>query len=511
MTDPDPEPAPRRSSLAAAVVVGLSALGVAAALLAWILPAARGGDVSSLPGWVHTLFPVLALALSAMTGARFARPTTPARGRHARILVYAAALSVVLQVLQFSPFVPATFFLALSTGLAIGGGLVQIPPLVGPGLAFALDLTVGTALLLLVGSETALRLIAWNYPGPLFAQVDADAATHVARHALKPGQLRFGFPANDAGFQDDPPPQPGSTPAPVVVLGDQSLWGMVPHELAPTTVAERNLGGRDPRAAPRPFVDLALPDLGPADYLWLCEQVALPLQPAAVVIALDPYDDLQRAALRDDGWRRVALCFDRRNVLLTALFDRAIERAAWGRDGAGPQAEAFRVQRPVPPAELATEYPWLAAPEQTAPTWSPEALARVVEARARLRYDERAPQRRAALFETLRAIAAACAEAGVPCAVLLIPGADRIDPQLQDLALPLRNPRAADLFTELVTELRARGIPTLDATPTLRAAFTNPDKRPGIFHSGDLLVGPRGAELLGETLAALVRPLLKDE
>ena len=201
---------------------------------------------------------------------------------------------------------------------------------------------------------------------------------------------------------------------------------------------------------------------------------------------------------------------DRRNVLLTSLFDRAVHRAALGPEGRGPQAEAFRVLRILEPDELESEYPWLTDPSKTVPTWSAAGLAQLVEARARRRWDDGAARRRQEFRSALLAISERCAAADVPFAVLLIPGADRIDPELSDLAVPLRNDRFGDLFDELVAELRAQQIPVLDATPTLRAARSNPEQRAGLFQPGDLRVGPRGAELLGEALAALVAPLLED-
>ncbi|MBK8974527.1 MAG: hypothetical protein IPM29_01240 [Planctomycetes bacterium] len=483
-------------------VLLLLALGLVAGILAWFLPATRTGGVD-VPPIAHSLLPVVGCPITLLAAHRASRAPL---GRDAasfgatRLLLYLLAAAIAVQALRLSPFVPATFLLAVHACLALGACLLllgaRVARAVPPRMRTAVDLTCGVALFVFAGSEAGLRLIAWKRPQPLFSQVDELPRTRLSRDRPKPGALRFGFPVNADGYVDDAFPSAGS-PRPVgerriAVLGDESLWGHVPHALQPTTVAESLPG------PPASYLDFGVPGAGPFEELALLEDDVLGRGVDAVVLTIDVGDDLTDVDRRYDDWRPLALLVDRGNLLLTAVADRVLARL--DTPPHPPEQEPWSGADGDWTRDPTLEHPWL----------GDDALLRRARARVLATWGPGADGRRERLVSTVVAMRDRCARTGVPFGVLLLPAADQLDPALRELSSRERPVDApSGTFQDwLSRRLASYDILCRDALPALRATAPWSDGRLHVFHDHDTELNARGARIVAGLLQNLARELL---
>jgi hypothetical protein len=116
----------------------------------------------------------------------------------------------------------------------------------------------------------------------------------------------------------------------------------------------------------RALDNLGINSCGPAEYLRMLVEDGLPLEPAAVIVALFVGNDIVDAERYAPPQRLLRAWFDRANVMLFVVPERlaAIRAEERASDGAGAVASVAGMDGEAPVGqsleELALAFPWLA-------------------------------------------------------------------------------------------------------------------------------------------------------
>lgn len=480
-------------------------LGAVAGVLALSLPAPGDGAPS------RALSSAIALAGLAVLGTALVgvRPRGPQRTSWAtvRLLVYLLIGACIVQVLRFSPFEPSGFFLRVNVALAVGAAILVArrraqgrPPVA----VRVVDLLVGVLLLLVVGAEVGLRIVAASSPSPLFAARDMRPEDRVRCFRYQPSTIVAGTPANELGYPAPPFERTGGERV-VLLVSDRTLGGGLPALAGPAAVAHRRM----PDTA---FWPLALDGLSTPEYAQLLESDGFGLGPDAAIVVLDLSDDLVELR-RDEGpWRPLALWLDSGNSALCLALRRTLlavdERARVG-DAADA---ALRAPAVTTEEEAARAFPWIDDPAAEPERGSSARLVRLAGAalRANAGSDSDRLVRRA--LEDLASMAQECAARDVSFGVAILPARYQVDVRLWESIRSGLPDEARDApLGALRQRLESRAIAYADLTPILRTAQPWTDGEPHLFHRGTHELNARGDRLVGEAVAAFAKQLLKRE
>ncbi len=327
-----------------------------------------------------------------------------------------------------------------------------------------LDAGISGACLTVVILELLLRLAANLSSEPIFVR-SSDPRDVMERNRMLPGRRLFGFPCNSRGYYDEEPIRRAGERM-IVAIGDSFSVGIVPHALHYTSVCERALPGRQ-------IYNVGINSTGPAEYLRMLEEDALPLVPDAILIAIFVGNDIVDAERYATPHPFLQAWFDRRNVLLFLVSERlAALLAEERRHPDGPPVGTI----PGQDADLAAEpsleelphlYPWLADPSLETPTFSEQAFLQIESGRALQICRPDAVARFDPLFAAIHEMRERAH--GTPLLVLLIPDEFQVEDELWAQVLAA-NARVGELDRDqpqrvLAAWLATQGIPFLDLLP----------------------------------------------
>lgn len=433
-----------------------------------------------------------------------------------RWLLYAFLLAAVAQFALLQPYHSKR----LQAAVALGFGLFAASVLFGksvsrrvPRLAKVADVALMNAAILLVGVELGLRLLSNIRPSEILTQPDIVARDRVGWRRLRPGSVRFGFPANGEGFYDTEfvPREKLDADRLVVSIGDSFSVGMVPHAFHFTTVCERELSGyavlRTERAPPEAgrveVYNMGMAGLNPREYLYLVEKRALALGPDAIVVNLFLGNDLTTRTQR-----RTRYWFDRENLLLVQVPRRLLKLSEAKRHMEqvwNPFVETSE-QEILTVAQSLEKFPWLEDPTREPPSYSEEEFLQIECANASAILGKEAREYRDSLGYVERMKDAAGA---APLLVVLIPDEFQVEDALWDeVAARLGNPDRDSPQRVLGEWLREKGIAYLDLLPDLRAVSPLADGKRHLYHAKDTHFNLRGNQVAGKALARALRELL---
>jgi lysophospholipase L1-like esterase len=364
------------------------------------------------------------------------------------------------------------------------------------------DLLLLNLAALVVAGELTLRTLATLRPSVLLARPAGDVEERIARSRYQPGTVRHGFPVNHSGHYDENivPRRPGRRL--VVAIGDSFSYGVVPHPLHFTTVAEASLPGVD-------VYNLGLPAIGPPEYLHLAINEALPLAPDLVVVNLFLGNDLTDPPLPTWAAAQAWRWLDRGNVLVVQVPRRALRIAAAGSGVVARLDERNDdgADRPRTPQELRRQFPWVDDPALEPPSFGPAAFLSIESGR----YQELARLSPADLSRNLAPLAELLTRAApAPVAVLLIPDQFQVDEALWERIKPPGASDGEQLRSLAMARawLEERSVPYLDLRPVLLAVPPLADGDRHLYHLRDTHFNARGNRAAGEALAAFIEDQL---
>jgi hypothetical protein len=406
----------------------------------------------------------------------------------------------------FHAYEQGASYYSLVIGLGLWAALVSFGPWLREKLRDrtirALDLVAMNLCLLVVGAELSLRLAARFVHSPLLVQESTDARDFLAANKLRPGQLRFGFPANSRGYYDDElAPNAGCL---VTAVGDSFTVGVVPHEYHFASVAERALGC--------PIAQIGVCAVGPEEYALMLRDDALPLGPDVVLIDIFVGNDIVENLRGRDHFRGgLRHWLDRQNVLVWAV-PRRLAKIVRSQQKQGDVAREppFSVERTLGHDELLAAYPWLVDPLREPPSLDHDWYMNMETRHALDDCGGGDEGSYARFYEIMREMQARVRTAKKTLAVLLIPDEFQVeDPLWAELQARLHVPLERDRPQRLLSAwLRAEKVPFLDLLPALRAQPVATDGRRHLYHRDDSHLNARGNAVAGEALAAFLRPLL---
>jgi hypothetical protein len=356
-----------------------------------------------------------------------------------------------------------------------------------------LDVLCMNAVLVLVLAEVVLRFVAAFWSSPILVTESSSSQIRREAERQRPGSLRFSFPINQGGHYDTEfvggPEAPDSL---VVSIGDSFSYGMVPHAYHFTTVAEREYPGVE-------IYNMGYPGIGPSDYLYLLEHVALPLEPDLVVVQLFMGNDVTAgpSLVGPPRW------YDADSYLLAIVWYRLrILRRAERTDLAAVTEQANLTRE-----ELALQYPWLGDPLRESASLGREVFTEL-ESRNAWAICLPHPGTYEWLFGALASFERVAGD--VPLAFVLIPDEFQVEDDLwQEVESGSDEPLDRDLAQRTIVEwLESRGTPVLDLLPILRAVEPLEDGRRHLYHLRDTHFNARGNEVAGRALAGFVESLL---
>jgi hypothetical protein len=452
----------------------------------------------------------VSLGLVAYALFRVRRVGFPARARASllRWLLVSFVIGWLLFLALVQPFQRIWFDLALGGVVGAWALLVLITTGLGSRLTqiwrvaefLTFSLCVG-----LVGTELCLRGWAMFAPSPTTARVGAGPGELVERFRCQPGEVRFGYPCNSRGFYDEEffRRDPGDSRPLVAAIGDSFSVGMVPHSWHFTSICEEQLDAR--------FDSIGVPGIGPAEYLTLLVEEALPLDPDLVLIGifvgndLNVYDAL--VELPDPGLRA---WLQRDQVLLFVLPERisrlrseAERLESLGRSIASVQGEETEL-RPDGREQAAQAFPWVLDPGLEEGTLSPDTYHGLETERA-LQICSQDPVSLELLRESLSAARRAAGE--TPVRVMLIPDEFQVEDELWEIVSrrtgrPLERTRAQGL---LKVWLEDEGFEYLDLLPVLTGVAPLEDGDRHLYHKLDTHFNARGNEVVAGAIADFLR------
>jgi hypothetical protein len=417
---------------------------------------------------------------------------------------------LVFNAVRLQPYQPLNTLMV--AGLAAGalalvivvGGQVLSPA--AARLLRPLDLLLTSLCVALVLGEVGLRAFAAVRPTQILAGADTAAGNRVAGKRLRPGALRFGFPANARGDLDEDYNGREEGQRLVITIADSYSTGVVPFPLHFTSVAERELEDEGVMV-----YNMGSPGIGPAEYLYLLSEEALAMQPDLIVVCLFVGNDIYCA---DPKRRHMAgrWALDRDHLytarLITRLRRLAAERERAAGEGAGAghvQDEHAGIEGVVDTlAEVAAEFPWTADVSLERPTFSISGFEELERGRAHLICDTARP------FDTgLRNSMAAMAEAAgdTPLVFLLIPD----EFQVEDAVWRMVSAGAPDTLDRLLPQrvitgwAEELGLGVIDLLGEFLAVEPLDDGRRHLYHFRDSHWNARGNRLGGEILAREAR------
>ena len=397
------------------------------------------------------------------------------------------------------------FVIFLGLTVVWSGALDRPAPPVSRGTG-ALEFLLFTSLLVAVGVELGLRVLARRSPSPLLLRADAGVDQQIAAYRFRPGQVNLGFPCNSSGDYDEEPVDGPTRPWTVLAVGDSFSASTVPHPYHFTTVCEELLEDVE-------VYNRGVSHAGPREYRRLIETHPLDAPPDAVLICLFVGNDVSDSGRGRSSFPWLRSWLQRENVLLLTLpgrlssaqrdplqrgpamemeldGDRVRIRTEHGElDGTRAQLAGF----------LPRLFPWLDDPSLAEPTFSEDEFLEIETERARIACgpDDGAY---GAFRETMEELLESCE--GTPTAVLLIPDQFQVD---DDLWAALVERVDANLVrdrpqTFLAEFLAAREVPVLDLLPALRAAKRDDPDRP-LYLPRDTHFNAHGYRIAGEELA----------
>ncbi len=359
-----------------------------------------------------------------------------------------------------------------------------------------LDILCMNAVLLLVLGEISIRTAARFSSAPILVTDSSSPEIRRESQRLSPGSVRFSFPVNQGGHYDTEFVSGPEAPDPLVVsIGDSFSYGTVPHAYHFTTVAELEYPGIE-------IYNMGYPGTGPADYLYMLESQALPLEPDLVVIQLFVGNDVTTGPLQVEPRR----WYDAESYLLATVWHRLqILRRAERAD-----LPLFSDQPTLDPGELSLLYPWLSDPLIETASFSPEVYFDLEARNAR----EIAIPRLGGYEFFLQTLAEIERAAGdVPLAYVLIPDEFQVDDTVwNEVVARSEEPLERDLAQRTIVEwMESQGMPVLDLLPILRAVEPLADGRPHLYHLRDTHFNARGNAVAGQALGLFVSSLLSVE
>lgn len=501
--------------LVAALLGGalLSAYG-----LAWVL---RG--IYGLAGTWRSLVLTGALGLSALLGLAAAADRVRAWRRGSwtsvalapfRAGVYLAVSGSAVYLFALQPF--KALFLVLTYGVVAGVFALVVlllhrePAPLPPRAARRLEGACLALTVLFVGGELGLRLASRFSSSPLLARGNVSVREQIRLNRFEPHRRVLGFECTERGYHDVEPAPPGERSGKLVVsIGDSFSTGVVPHWFHYTTVAERELAGVE-------IYNVGINSTGPAEYLVMLREDALPAAPDAILIAVFVGNDVTEAQRFDPSYALARWWFDRDNLLLYQLPVRLARVAAEKRGDAEVVREGQADWRNDPLFEqegrdLERRFPWLIDPRLEIASFTEDAFLRIEAVRADRICDPEERDAYGPFFAALDALRAAAGD--VPLLVMLIPDEFQVEDELWQavLAHPFAQP---DLDRDLPQHeigawLARRGVPCLDLLPILRARPRLPDGKYHLYKLRDTHWNRWGNEVAGRALAEFLREQLR--
>ncbi|MAF66491.1 MAG: hypothetical protein CMJ84_12645 [Planctomycetes bacterium] len=430
-----------------------------------------------------------------------------------RFTFCATVAFLVLNAVHFQPYRPLNTLMA--AGLAAGflvlaivmGGLLVTPS--RARLLRPIDLLLTSLCVALVLGELGLRAFDAVHPTQILAGVDTIAGDRLAGKRLRPGALRFAFPANSRGDFDHEYNGREADSRLVVTIADSYSTGAVPFPLHFTSVAEREL--EDANVV---VYNMGSPGVGPPEYLYMLTEEALAMRPDLVVICLFVGNDI---VVADPTWRELAgrWALDRDHLYTTRLVTRlgrlSAERGRASAEGAGAghvQGEHAAVDGIVDTtAKAMTEFPWTADVTLERPTFSITGFEQLEIGRARqVCLTEKGLERGLRKYMTTMTEAAG----DTPIVFLLIPDEYQVEDAVWNMVRAPIAERMDRFQPQRVLELWGEelGLEIIDLLPEFLAVEPLEDGRRHLYHYRDSHWNTRGNRLGGEILAREVRRML---
>lgn len=475
-----------------AILIGMLAV-CATPAVALALAATRPWSMVFWPnlafaGLLAALGSSLALGLAALRAQWRDRRAGAGCGGLLRFSICAVVLLAIPWFVFVQPF--KALWLLIYGGVA--GGVVAAAWRVWPRMPRRVELVLVNVCAMALCAEIVLRVVAAVHPSPLF-RVTATANEVFARYRKLPGETHLGFPCDERGFCDRLVRAPGTRL--VACIGDSFGFGLVPHGLHYTTVAEQALGDVE-------VYNASVIAAGPAEYLRLLVDDVLPLRPDAIVIALFAGNDVEESARFAARWSFLAHVFCRDRLMLAVLPERLLTFAHESADhrarGDGRAVGAIQGEDAAPDTRL----PWLDDPTLEAPTMSESTFLTVERRRAAFVCAGDDAAAYAPCFAALDAILAAAR--GTPIAFVLIPDEFQVEDalwaQVAEPGFERERPQRI-----LGAWLRERGVAVLDLLPALRGVEALADGARHVYHVRDTHWNRRGNAIAGDALARFLR------
>lgn len=393
--------------------------------------------------------------------------------------------------------------IGLAAGVWLAGLLIYTrTPHTGRGLR-VLDIVAFSSCLALVLAEAGLRGWAQAFPSPLNARVAAAPRELIRRFQCQPGLEHIGFPCNSSGFYDEEASvwTRGHGGERIVIVGDSFNVGIVPHAWHYTTVCEELTGNA--------IYNMGVAGIGPAEYLALLLDEALPLQPDRVFISIFVGNDLDVAdTAKASPYPRLRSWFERGEILLFVVPQR-LSKISAERGRLSADQRVARVQGEnsgliaIDREASGRAFPWVHDPALEEPTLS-KAAFEALEVRRALAACGPRPPALGLLFETLREAARAVGSA--PLEVLLVPDEFQVEDELWTWVEGQANTAGMELERDrpqrlIRAFLEAEGIGYLDLLPVLRAVEPGPDGQRHLYHAFDTHFNARGNDVVARALA----------
>lgn len=466
-----------------------------------------GGNFAGVFWGMVLSYGLLAVACGTVARDLLCRDTSRAWSR-LRLCVYAAAGLSLYSWLELIPFVRGMFDIAFFLAAGVFAVAIVAGPLVSGAVPRSwlrvVEIVLANVIICVVGAELTLRAFAAVRPSPLLARASNSVLAGLEQARYAPGYMRYGFPCNSVGDYDLEPPS-GDDDRPLVVsIGDSFAKGVVPHYFNFTTVAERAL---DDRVV---IYNMGAPAIGIAQYLYLLEYRALPLEPDAVVLNVFIGNDVVSRWEYQGGDSMPRSWFDRDNLLVylvptrlaTVAQEAAKAKSADGRAFGELQGERASLDGVLTePDEIIRAFPWVADPFLEESNSSPEGLLRVETGHALSSWSQGdAPY--GALYEGLLEARRICGD--TPLLVTMIPSHFQCEEDLWQRVLE-RVPEVADrdFPQRAIGEwLERNGFEYLDYLPAVRRLEPLEDGKLHAFHRDDTHFNARGNRAAGEALGA---------
>jgi hypothetical protein len=357
------------------------------------------------------------------------------------------------------------------------------------------DVVAMNVVVLLLGGEAGLRLLATVWSSPLLIAPGSLVIDRIAAHHAVPGRRRFGFANNSWGYFDEEflPPARRTRPT-VLCIGDSFSTGVVPHARHYTTVAERALGDVD-------VYNMGVPACGPREYLHLWQHEGESLRPDLLVVALFLGNDVIDASL---GVPPV----DWHDPQASLLY-RTIHRLWLLYDEKRKTSSGATVGNTTTDDARAEEPDWTDDPSRESATFSEPEFLRIETERAAAICSVRPDPRFGRFTEAVQAVIDTAGR--TPLAFVLIPDEFQVEDRLWEqvsarCSIPLERDRTQ---TWIRAWFAARDVRCLDLLPALRALPLDDDGWRHAYHRQDTHFNARGNRCAGEELAAFLRPQLE--